>query len=89
METPQPLGNLCQCLTTLTGKKHFLVFWMESHVFQFVTAASCPVNEHYREESGSLVFISFNQIFIHIDEIPPGPFFLQTEKSKLFQSLFI
>ena len=48
------LGDLFQCLTTLTVKRTFLT---DYPVFQCVPIASCPLTGHHWEESGS-VFIS-------------------------------
>lgn len=47
---------------------------VESPVFQFMPAASCPVIE---EEPGSLFFVLSRQIFILIGEIPPRFLFLR------------
>lgn len=66
------LGKLFQCSTTLPGKRSFLVFL---HRIPCVS----------REDSGSLVFIPYHQIFIHIYKISSEPPFLQAGRSQLFQ----
>lgn len=48
---------------------------------------SCSASKHYWEESGSLAFISFHQIFVHIDKVPSELSLLQTEQSPSSASL--
>ena len=53
------LGNLCQCLVTLTVKTVFPDVQREPPVFQFTPIASGPVTGHHREKPGS-VFCAFS-----------------------------
>jgi len=41
------LGNVFQCLNTLTARKVLYCDQMEFHVFQFVPFASCPLTVHH------------------------------------------
>lgn len=50
------LGDLFQCLTTLTVKKVSFCVQVEFHVFQFVSVESCPVIGNCTEESDLFLF---------------------------------
>ena len=66
------LGNLCQCLTTLTVKKHFHVFRWNFLVFDL---RPLPVRGYCWEKFGFLFSILSSQVFIGIDKIHPSLFF--------------
>lgn len=57
------------------SKKVFSYVQVEFNVFYFVVAASCPINVHYRVESGSL-FIPSHETFTYF-HISPEPSLLQ------------
>jgi len=81
------LGNLYQCLVTLTVKNFFLMPKLfpdvqeEPPVFQFMPIACCPVTGHHWKLSGSSFLSSCLQVFAESDEIPLEPFLLQAKQS--------
>jgi len=64
------LGNLCQCLATLTVKKCFLIFRQSLLCFIFVPIAFGPVTGHHWKAPGSILFAPSLQVFQHFDKIP-------------------
>lgn len=48
----------------------FSYLYVEFLVFLLVSIASCCVSGHHREESGNLLFLPFQQIFIHMNKRP-------------------
>lgn len=47
------LGSLCQCLTTLLGKKRIVFFCSDGHLNHLVPIVSCPVSGRCWQEFGS------------------------------------
>ena len=68
-ETPQPLGNLCQCSGTT---QHSSAAWCSEGdpVLPLVPMASCPGTGQYWEEPGCVLLAHSIQVFMDIDGIP-------------------
>ena len=83
------LGNLCQCLVTVTARKMFPGVHTAPPVFHFVPIASGSVTRHHWEESGSFTFAPSLQVFIDVGKIPPEPFLRHAEQWQLSQPFLV
>lgn len=85
-DTTSFLGNLVQCLTTLTVKTFSPCVQMEFSVFQFVHIAPCPVTGLGWEETVS-IFCTPLIWCLYPWKRSPKPSVLQVEQSQLSQPL--
>jgi len=76
-------GHPVPVLSNLHSEKMSADVQTEPYLFQFVPTAHGSVTGHNWKQPGSVFFISYLQIFVYVDKIPPETSLRQVKQSQL------